>query len=294
MKTAVKKRLACGILLCAVVGTIVDLAVSAYLGAVKLTVSEYTVACQTSAPLCVVQLSDLHSRQYGEDNAALIDLTAKQAPDLILMTGDMLNESDTEAEAADLCRLVQALSAVAPVYWSDGNHEKQYMQLTHVDLHNLLTEAGATVLDGTYTDTEIGGQALRIGGYYGYYGAPHMTEKDAAVIEKDVAFFAAFEDTARLKLLLCHIPTPWVDWEYVDVYPVDLVFSGHYHGGQIRIPLIGGLYAPYVGLFPKQTHGVYAGAKGTCILSAGLGSEAGIPRIHNLPELVVVRLQPAQ
>lgn len=96
-------------------------------------------------------------------------------------------------------------------------------------------------------------------------------------------YFSDFEDTQRLKLLLCHIPTAWTDWGYIDKYPVDVIFSGHYHGGQVRLPLVGGLYASYVGFLPEYTRGVFAGSEGVCVLSAGLGSEPGIPRVNNLP-----------
>ena len=104
-------------------------------------------------------------------------------------------------------------------------------------------------------------------------------------------FAEQFERTDRLKFLLCHIPTAWLDWEYIDCYPVDVVFSGHYHGGQIRLPGIGGLVAPYVGLFPEYTKGVFYGEQAVCVLSAGVGTEENIPRINNFPEVVVVDLE---
>lgn len=92
-----------------------------------------------------------------------------------------------------------------------------------------------------------------------------------------------------MKILLGHIPTPWLDWRYIDKYDVDLIFSGHYHGGEIKFPFVGGLYAPYVGAFPEYTEGVFKGEKGTCILSAGLGSEHFV-RFNNPPQLVVADL----
>ena len=105
-------------------------------------------------------------------------------------------------------------------------------------------------------------------------------------------FFAEFEKTDRYKILLNHIPTAWLDWEYRNDYNVDLVFCGHYHGGQIRIPFIGGLYAPYIGLYPPYTRGLYPGDPATVVLSAGLGSEGKIPRINNPGEIVCVDLIP--
>lgn len=90
------------------------------------------------------------------------------------------------------------------------------------------------------------------------------------------------------------LPLPWVDWDYIDKFPVDVVFSGHYHGGVIRLPLLDrGVYAPYTGFFPKHTKGVFVGTQATCVLSAGLGSEHAVPRINNPPEVAVVDLVPS-
>lgn len=257
-----------------------------------LTLTHYEVAAEVSAPLRIVHLSDLHSREYGQDNETLIAMVAEQNPDLIFLTGDMLNRKGTAEDIPPLCDLISRLAQIAPVYWADGNHEKILQATLEEDIHAALTRAGATVLDCTYADITLRGQDLRLGGYCGYYRTPHMTTDDPAVMEAENRFFEEFEDTHRLKLLLSHIPTSWVDWGYLDRLPVDLVFSGHYHGGQIRLPVIGGLYAPYVGFFPPNTRGVFTGERGTCILTAGLGAEPGLPRIGNLPEIVVADLIP--
>lgn len=257
-----------------------------------LTLTHYEVAAEVSAPLRIVHLSDLHSREYGQDNETLIAMVAEQNPDLIFLTGDMLNRKGTAEDIPPQCDLITQLAQIAPVYWADGNHEKIFLAATGADLHRRLAQAGAVVLDSTWTDVTVKGQALRIGGYYGYYGTPHMTLDDPAAIAAEERFFAEFEDTERVKLLLCHIPTSWVDWGYINTRPVDLIFSGHYHGGQIRLPFIGGLYAPYVGFFPEYTRGVFAGEQGVCVLSAGMGSEPGIPRVNNPPEILVVDLIP--
>ena len=270
----------------------VMLAISAHRGATVLTVTRYEIPAKVTSPLRIVQLSDLHSREFGDGNENLIALVAAQEPDLIFLTGDMLNRGGTAGDLEPLCHLIERLGQIAPVYWSDGNHEKILQATLEEDLHAALTRAGATVLDCTYADITLRGQDLRLGGYCGYYRTPHMTTDDPAVMEAENRFFEEFEDTHRLKLLLSHIPTSWVDWGFLDRLPVDLVFSGHYHGGQIRLPVIGGLYAPYVGFFPPNTRGVFTGERGRCILTAGLGAEPGLPRIGNLPEIVVADLIP--
>ena len=121
-----------------------------------------------------------------------------------------------------------------------------------------------------------------------------MMTKDPAQKEREYQFFHDFRDTDRQMILLNHIPTAWLDWHYIDRAPAGIVFCGHYHGGTIRIPVIDrGLFAPYVGWFPPYSKGVFEGRETTCVLSAGLGNEHGIPRVNNPPEIVVADLIPA-
>lgn len=250
----------------------------------------YEIATNLNSSTRIVQLTDLHSWEFGEENQELIELVAAQEPDLILMTGDMLDRSDENANV--VCALIKELVAVAPVYYGYGNHEYQWMNTHGESLSPMLTEAGAVVLDVGYLDVTVNDQELRIGGYHGYYRQPHMypvTEEQGVA---ELTFCDEFEDTDRYKILLSHIPTAWIDWGYMNEFPVDLVLSGHYHGGQIVLPWIGGVYAPYIGLFPPYTEGLFEGEEAICILSAGLGSSPGIPRINNLPEIVVMDLIP--
>lgn len=265
-------------------------ALSAYRGETVLTVTHYTVAAPLENSLRIVQLTDLHGHSFGRDNGELVALVAEQEPELIFMTGDMLDKTDDNADM--VCALIEELSQIAPVYYGYGNHEYDWMSTHGESLTPVLTRAGATVLDVEYVDVEVAGNRLRIGGYHGYYRQPHMFPVTQEQKEKELGFCQDFEDTGDYKILLSHVPTAWLDWGYIDCYPVDLVLSGHYHGGQVRLPFIGGLYAPYVGLFPEYTEGLYIGEMATCILSRGLGSSPGIPRINNLPEILVIDLIP--
>ena len=253
----------------------------------SLVTSCFQIPCEVLKPIRIVHLSDLHNKEFGAGNAELIALVAKQKPDLIFMSGDMLNWDDPNTEIVS--DLIKALTPIAPVYFGYGNHEYTWEKNYDRDLREIFTDAGATVVNNNYVDIEVNGQALRIGGYMGYYRQPGMFWESQEQYDFEIAFADDFENTARIKLLINHIPTSWLDWEYINKYQVDAVFCGHYHGGTVRLPMLDrGLYAPYIGWFPSYTKGMFSGAKAVCILSAGLGEEHSIPRIYNPPEVVVV------
>lgn len=265
---------------------------SAEKGRTELTVVNYRLETELTQPLRILQLTDLHSRMFGTDNDRLAATVLAQKPDLIVMTGDMLDMTDGNTDV--ICALIRRLSSEVPVWYGYGNHEISWMNRTGIDLAPILTDAGACVVNCSYEDTEIQDQPLRIGGYHGYYRQPGMFSVTPEQRQSELDFADSFEATDRFKLLLCHIPTAWLDWGYIDDFPVDLVLTGHYHGGQIRLPLLGPLYAPYVGFFPEYTQGMFTGQKAVCVLSRGLGSSPGIPRINNLPEITVIDLIPKQ
>ena len=268
---------------------------SLLLSARMLSVSRYerTVPALT-APLRVVLLTDLHNSEFGEGNARLISLVAEEKPDLILLAGDLLNQTEERTDIA--VSLIRELSAVAPVYVSLGNHEVQHEKNFGSELRPTLAEAGATVLEYNWLDVEIKGQALRIGGLYGYC-LPGKYLKTGETRESECAFLEEFQDTERTKLLLCHMPVCWMINGSLDAWNVDLVFSGHAHGGQMRFPWIGGLYAPDQGWFPGRCEGLYESKDGSrcLVLSRGLGSSGKkLPRFNNLPEVLVLDLLPPE
>jgi len=261
-----------------------------------ITVSCYEVSSsKIAAPIRVVFLSDLHGLEFGPGNKRLLEKIAAQEPDMIALVGDIFNNNSDSAEINSMCHFIRACTELAPTCFSMGNHENLYSENGKEDIPARVRETGAVFLDDEFIDLEINGSDIRIAGYMGYYGNPHMMSSDPERIQLEQKFFQDYVATDRFKLLLNHIPTAWLDWGAIDRNRVDLVFSGHYHGGIIRIPFWNqGLYAPYVGWFPPYTKGVFAGKSATCILTTGLAGVECVPRFFNPPEIVLVEIKPEE
>ena len=258
-----------------------------------ISISQYDCSASSlTQPLRIVQLTDLHNSVFGKGNERLIRKVREQQPDLILLTGDMLNQYEERTDVP--VDLIRELSQIAPVYASYGNHEEQHEKNYGTDLRAIFTEAGATVLEYDWVDVEVKGQKLRIGGIYGYCMAGYYLKTDETD-EMETAFLDDFCDTDRTKLLLCHMPVAWIKYGSLDYWDTDYVFAGHAHGGQVRIPFVGGLYAPDQGWFPGRCEGLFFSKDGehTLILSRGLGtSRSKLPRLNNIPEILVLDLVP--
>lgn len=283
-------------------GLLVALALLILLGSAELlwsnyhiSVSRYTLSSpKIAAPIRVVFLSDLHGREFGEGNQRLLEQIAAQEPDLIGLVGDIFNQDADAAEIDAMCGFIHACTEIAPTYFGLGNHEAKYLETDAAGLLDRIRATGATLVDNSYVDLELKGNSIRVGGYMGFFGQPHMMTHDPEQIALEREFFGDFKTTERFKLLLNHIPTGWLDWEYINKDSVDLVLSGHYHGGVIRIPILEqGLFAPYVGKFPPYTKGIFVGKKATCVLTTGMAGSYGFPRFFNPPEICAVDILPA-
>lgn len=250
-----------------------------------------------SREMTIVHLTDLHNREFGRENEELVKLIRQEKPDLIVITGDCLNASEERTDV--MCTLLEKCVELAPVYVSLGNHEVAYMENSEDDdVANLLQEmynTGVQVLDREFMDVEIEGNSLRIGGIYGYI-LSEETAKDT-FMENDrseIEFMTAFGDTDRFRVLLSHRPEGLLLWNSMEVFEVDLIFSGHLHGGQVRLPFIGGLYTPEEGWFPSVTDGYFEKEGSIMILSRGLGSMEDIPRWNNRPQIISLKVEPAK
>ena len=259
-----------------------------------LMISRYSVAANCMAePVRIVQLTDLHNSVFGAHNRRLLKRVAAQQPDMILITGDLLNANEERTDIAT--ELIEQLAPIAPVYVSLGNHEKAYEQKYGADLKKLYSDAGATVLDKAWEDVRVNGQEIRIGGVYGYC-MPARFLNSGGAWRQETEFMEAFQDTELPKILLCHMPYSWLVHGSLDSWDADCVLCGHIHGGQVRIPWIGGLWAPDQGWLPGRVCGLYWSADGSRVmaLSRGLGNTDKYPRFNNIPEILVLDLIPAE
>lgn len=253
-----------------------------------LVVTRYAVAIEgLKQPVRMVHLTDLHCMEFGSENEKLLALVSKQEPDIIAMTGDMISRDSNTKDVQALCELVSTMVEIAPVYFSLGNHELMYMDARGGSLTAQLADAGAVILEQEFQDITVAGQPLRIGGAYGYL----LSRKHQNTPEQD--FMDAFTDTETPTVLLAHLSEGLLAYHCLGDWNVDLVLSGHTHGGQIRLPLLGGLYDPEVGFFPKYTQGLFRNNGAYLVLSTGLGSSTRIPRFNNPPELIVIDLMVA-
>lgn len=256
-----------------------------------LTVSRYEVTdARIEGKVRMAVLADLHNHEFGKNNQRLIRRVKDENPDIILCVGDFVNCEEENTEVAE--HVVTELCKIAPVYVSLGNHEAGQEELFGTDLKHTFEHCGSKVLEYAYEDVDISGQKLRIGGLYGYcVPAKYLASQEADA--QECAFLEEFMNTENYTVFLCHMPCMWTVGEALEEWKIDLVVSGHSHGGQIRIPFVGGVYAPDEGWFPGRTCGVYQSEDEarTMVLTRGLGSTGKIPRINNIPEITIVDLK---
>ena len=255
-----------------------------------LTITTYQLSSNIPTSLRILQLTDLHNSEFGANNSRLISTLRNQSPDLILLTGDLLNSDEQRTDIAT--DLITRLCDIAPVYCSNGNHEVEYQEKYGVDVDELYREAGAVVLEKEYQDIIINDQKIRIGGIYGYCLPGKFLETGEAD-QEECTFLEEFQDTDLATILMCHMPVCWMINGSLDEWNVDYVFAGHLHGGEVILPFIGGLYGPDLGWFPGRMEGIFTSEneEKTLILSRGLGTSERIPRFNNIPEIMVVDIQ---
>ena len=230
----------------------------------------------------IAQVSDLHNTAFGNGNERLLAALEKSAPDIIVLTGDLIDCRKLKMGVA--VRFAEQAAQIAPCYYVPGNHEARIEELP--ELLNGLTEAGVSVLRNEKCALFRGGDTLTLMGIDDpSFVADYMTGDNEPVIREALQTLA--EETDGYRVLLSHRPE-WFSL-YRD-FDVDLTFSGHAHGGQFRFPFVGGLIAPNQGFFPEYDAGVFTEGDCSMVVSRGLGASIIPLRIGNRPELVVAEL----
>lgn len=227
----------------------------------------------------IVQISDLHNAEFGTDNQKLIDILKSEAPDAIVITGDLIDARRTNTEIAE--SFARRCMEIADCYYVPGNHEARLGD-TYDAFESALIADGVNVLRNGSVRIRKEMDAIRIIGV----DDPAFAKASDAMTNLDAALEALSSDD--FTILLAHRP------ELIDEYSkwgIDLVLSGHAHGGQIRLPGIGGLYAPGQGFFPRYTSGNYTVGDTEMIVSRGIGNSAFPLRVNDRPEVVIVTLK---
>ena len=254
--------------------------------------SQYTIKLSVfSGSAKVVVISDLHGREYGKDNKRLLSKISEQQPDAIFVVGDMLDDGDEESDFSKTQNLLFALLDIAPVYLSYGNQEKEYSGDTLDSFRNAISEKGIIVLDDSFVDCELNDQEIRIGGTMGH-AFPFGRTMEEFESSDEYIFLKDMEKTDAPTIVLAHMPDTFIFNGAHNYWSnIDLVVSGHTHGGVVRLPIAGGIYAPMQGLFPEYDYGFYMlGEKMQMVITSGLSGYKLVPRFLNLPEICVLTL----
>lgn len=220
----------------------------------------------------IVQISDLHNATFGKDNQRLVKKIEVLNPDMIVITGDMVDYNRPNVDVA-LDFATQA-AKICPTYYITGNHENWLSEGDKQRLLKGLSDAGVICLSDETTDIKVKNSTFTLIGL-----------NDESLRGNTLQNLVKNQDEAQLQILLAHEP------QYLEKYAmskVDLVLAGHAHGGQFRIPFVGGLVAPDQGFFPEYTEGVHVDGQTTMVISRGLGNSVVPLRLFNLPEVVCI------
>lgn len=220
----------------------------------------------------IVQISDLHNAKFGKNNQKLVDRIRECAPDMIVLTGDLVDSNHTNVDRA--VQFVNEIVKICPVYYVTGNHEYWLDTSEYENLMDGVASAGVIILDNQVVEISRWDAKFRLVG---------LDDKSLA----DGTLEALLSDEKELTVVLAHEPQYFARYAGTGV---DLVLSGHAHGGQFRLPFVGGIVAPDQGFLPEYTAGEYYMNGTEMIVSRGLGNSVIPVRLFNYPEIVCVDL----
>ena len=230
----------------------------------------------------IAHISDLHNAEMGEGNEKLLVMLREADPDMIAITGDLIDSRNTNVEIA--LQFAQEAMKIAPCYYVSGNHEARVNE--YEELKTGLKSAGVIILEDTQTEISIEGQTITVIGINDpSFQTDYLFGDAETVVSSKLS--ELHTDRDGFTILLSHRP------ELFDTYTdhdVDLVLSGHAHGGQFRLPFIGGVIAPNQGLFPEYDAGIYTDGNTNMLVSRGVGNSILPFRLNNRPEVIIIEL----
>ena len=255
----------------------------------KISITNLKVDCKVNSKIRIVQISDLHSKEFGKNNNTLYKIIMEQKPDIIVATGDLIDSNMKRIN--EIIEFCSRLNKKAPVYYILGNNEIRCSRLN--EIIEKLKEKNINILENEITTIKIKDNIINILGL-----AEKRVDKGEMFyskvnsryeIDNADSLFRKLEKLIGVKIILSHYPE---NYEYIgensySKYNFDIMFSGHAHGGQFILPGIGGIFASGQGLFPKYYRGIY-GEKSKLVVSRGLGNSGFPLRLFNRPDLVVV------
>ena len=255
-------------------------------GNIALEVNEYEIVSdripEAFAGFRIAQVSDLHNKDFGEGYGQLLTLLSQINPDIIVVTGDLIDSRQTDLDVA--LEFAWQAGKIARVYYVSGNHEARVPE--YEDLKIGLVKAGVVILENQKVQITREGESITLMGI----DDPSFQE-DYLFGDSESVARQAIENLQNesdgYTILLSHRP------ELFDLYvetEMDLVFSGHAHGGQFRLPFVGGLVAPNQGFFPKYDAGLFSEGSTNMIVSRGVGNSIIPIRFNNRPEIIVATL----
>jgi len=232
----------------------------------------------------IVQVSDLHNAEFGENQSRLLKKIKKMSPDIIAVTGDLIDSNHTDIDKA--MEFIKGAADIAPIYYVTGNHEAALKN--YAEIEKMLRQEKVIILNDKTVRLEKNEEKIYILGLtdYNFYIRGEFKETRNYIIKQKLE--ELFLEADGYKILLSHRP------ELFKLYceeEMNLVLSGHAHGGQIYAPVLGGLIAPNQGILPKYTQGVYKNKDTKMVVSRGMGNSIIPLRVNNRPELVLITLK---
>lgn len=231
----------------------------------------------------IAHVSDLHNTEMGKNNEKLLTMLREAEPDIICITGDLIDSRQTDVEMA--LQFVKSAMEIAPCYYVTGNHEARVSEYDELKVG--MEDAGVVIQEEEKTEISLeDGKITLMGVNDPSYQTDYLFGDSETVMRGKLSELHSKED--GFTVLLSHRP------ELFEVYTeanVDLVLSGHAHGGQFRLPFVGGLVAPNQGLFPKYDAGLYTEENTNMIVSKGIGNSILPFRFNNRPEVILIELQ---